>query len=850
MAAFESTEQLYHVMGALFERLREAPEISERLVAGNLVVRFRWRNPDGEATVDLRSQPISWQLGASELEPDVEMQQTADVAHRFWLGRLNVPQAIATRQVIARGSVPKALRLLPAVQPAFDIYPIVLRDLGLGNLVPAAAGRPSRRRLPFLSRLLRRVGVRLPAADDPLLGLIPLVEGRPEIAPPPAAEGAYPPLRAQRKVEMLRRMELIRAFEQRLSEAYAAGELPTEAIHLSIGQEAVAVGVCSVLQATDTIATTHRGHGHMLAKGADLHGMMAEIYGRAAGLCGGRGGSMHVTDARVGALGANGIVGASALIATGAALASRLRSEQRVHVAFIGDGAVNQGMFHEAANFAAVFDLPVVFVIENNQYGEFTAVARHSRVTRLADRAAAYGFPGVRIDGNDPDAVCEAAEAAVVRARTGEGPSLIECLTYRWHGHMEGETASYRGDEEVERWKQRDPIAAWRRSLIEEGLLSDSRCREIRTTATAAVAQAREAALAAPEPAVEVLSEHVFAPEPAELYRQREAPPGVRRVTCADAIREALAEEMRRDASVFLLGEDVSHGGYFAVTSGLAEELPGRVLDTPISEYAIVGAAVGAAMAGMRPVAEILFSDFLTTCMDPLVNQAAKLRYMSGGQYALPLVVRTPGGAGLGMAAQHSQSLEALLTGIPGLIVVAPSTPADAKGLLKAAIRSSNPVLFFENKLLYLETGDVPDGDCVVPLARARIAREGSDVTLVAVGAIGTLLLAVADELAADGIEAEVIDPRTLVPLDATTIVRSVARTRRLVTVEEGPVFHGFGAEIVARVLETVPPRRLKAAPCRVGAASVPIPYARALERAAVPDHAKIRDAVLCVMGG
>jgi pyruvate/2-oxoglutarate/acetoin dehydrogenase E1 component len=321
-----------------------------------------------------------------------------------------------------------------------------------------------------------------------------------------------------------------------------------------------------------------------------------------------------------------------------------------------------------------------------------------------------------------------------------------------------------------------------------------------------------------------------------------------RQITCSQALWEALAEEMARDERVFLLGEDVSTGGYFAVTAGLADEFgPRRVLDTPISEYAIVGGAVGAAMTGMRPVAEILFSDFLTCCMDPLINQAAKLRYMSGGQYALPLVVRTPGGAGLGMAAQHSQSLEPLLTGVPGLIIVAPGTPYDAKGLLKAAIRSHNPVLFFENKLLYTAVGPVPEEEYIVPLGVAEVKREGTDVTVVAIGAMVGPALEAAETLAAEGIEAEVVDPRTLVPCDWATIVRSAVKTGRLVVVEEAPLTHGFGGEVVARVTE-VAWRILKAPPRRVAGLDVPIPYNRGLENRAVPDANRIVEAVREVM--
>ncbi len=845
MPVFRSTEELYTVMGALFVRLKDHPDIAPRLLEANMVIRFRWRDPDGEVTIDLRRAPITYTFGPCDLPPDVEMTQSADVAHRFWLGELNVPRAIATRQVIAKGSVPKALKLLPAIQPAFAIYREVLRDLGREDLLPK---EKPRHRKPSWRERLRHLLPRpaAPTIDFDALNrhFIPLVEGEVQPSLPQPHPSSVPESLSNLKREMLRRMMLIRAFEEHLSRAFAEGKLPTEAIHLSIGQEATAVGACFALSPADTMTTTHRGHGHMLAKGADLDGMMAEIYGKATGLCKGKGGSMHVTDARVAALGANGIVGASALIATGAGLASKLTASPRVNLAFLGDGATNQGMFHEAVNFAAVFDLPVIFVVENNQYGEFTPVQKHTRVQRLADRAAAYGIPGLRVDGNDVWAVYEAVSQAVARARRGEGPTLIECVTYRWHGHMEGESAQYRPPEEVKQWKARDPIRLWAERLRAEGLVTDADVQAWWEDARARVAEAARQAEAAPPPAAEALTEDMFAPEPRVLYTPTPVPPATREVTYSQALWEALAEEMARDRSVFLLGEDVSHGGYFAVTAGLADEFVGRVLDTPISEYAIVGAAVGAAMCGMRPVAEILFSDFLTTCMDPLVNQAAKLRYMSGGQYALPLVVRTPGGAGLGMAAQHSQSLEPLLTGVPGLLVIAPSTPLDAKGLLKAAIRSNNPVLFFENKLLYLQTGRIPEGDYIVPIGVADVKREGRDVTVVAIGSMVPLALRVADDLAREGIEVEVIDPRTLVPLDMATIMRSVAKTGRLVTVEEAALTHGFGAEIAARVVE-VAPQVLKAPIRRVAAVDVPIPYARNLEQKAVPGEEDIRQAIL-----
>jgi 2-oxoisovalerate dehydrogenase E1 component len=851
MPIFHDTAHLYQVLDAFFRRIVDDPSVAPRLLEGDLVVRFRYTDPAGTVTVDLRRAPIRFTFDASEPEPDVEMIQSADLSHQFWLGRVNVIRAIATRELIARGSVPKALALLPALKPTFQLYPQVLRELGYEEMIPSDEQVGSKKRptslLARLGRMVRPLFARQPPIDYQALNrhLIPLVDslraGLGEVA---LRSQSLPADATTLKIEMLRRMQLIRAFEGTLARIYADGELPTETVHLSIGQEATAVGVCFALGPADAMTTTHRGHGHMLAKGAEPNAMMAELLGKEAGLCRGKGGSMHVTDASVGALGANGIVGAPYLIAAGAALAARQEASDRVAVAFSGDGATNQGMFHEALNFAAVFDLPAVFIIENNLYGEFTPLSKHAGIERLADRAAAYGFPGVTVDGNDVWAVYEATQQAVSRARRGEGPTLLECLTYRVHGHMEGEKIPYRDSAEIQAWLDRCPIRRLEDELQTAGTLSPDEITAIRTGAQEQVEEALAFARQSADPPADALTEDVYAPELAELYRPVAALTARREISTSQALFEALAEEMARDERVFLLGEDVSTGGYFAVTVGLADEFgPHRVLDTPISEYAIVGAAVGAAMSGRRPVAEILFSDFITTCMDPIVNQAAKLRYMSGGQYMLPLVIRTPGGGGIGMAAQHSQSLEAWLTGIPGLVILAPGTPYDAKGLLKAAIRSNNPVLFFENKLLYAVSGPVPEEDYIVPIGVAEVKRPGDDVTLVAIGALVGPALEAAEILAREGISVEVVDPRTLVPCDWAAIVRSVVKTGRLVVAEPGALTHGFGAEVVARVTE-VALKALRTPPRRVAGVDVPIPYNRALENAALPDLAAILSTV------
>lgn len=323
-----------------------------------------------------------------------------------------------------------------------------------------------------------------------------------------------------------------------------------------------------------------------------------------------------------------------------------------------------------------------------------------------------------------------------------------------------------------------------------------------------------------------------------------------RQISYAEAIREGLREEMRADDRVVLLGEDIGvYGGAFGVTDGLLDEFGDRrVRDTPISEAAITGCAIGGAITGLRPVVEIQFMDFITLCMEQLVLQAAKIRYMFGGTAAVPMVVRTPGGSGTGAAAQHSESLEAWFAHVPGLKVVVPSTPADAKGLLVSAIRDDNPVIFVEHKLLYRTKGPVPDAPTAIPLGVADVKREGADVTVVATGVMVPRALAAAGTLAGEGISAEVIDPRTLRPLDTETLVASVRKTGRVVIVYEAVKTLGIGAEISARVAESDAFSHLTAPIIRLGGAECPIPYNRALERAAVPQEEDILAAVRRVM--
>jgi 2-oxoisovalerate dehydrogenase E1 component len=641
-------------------------------------------------------------------------------------------------------------------------------------------------------------------------------------------------------VELQRRMLLIRGFEERVAALYRDGEVPGF-VHLSTGQEATAVGACWPLGAADVITSTHRGHGHCLAKGLEPVGMFAELMGKDQGTNRGRGGSMHIADPRIGIFGANGIVAAGVPIAAGAATAAQLRADGSVTVAFFGDGAVAQGAFHEALNLAAVWDLPIVFFCENNGYAEFSpASTQHAASLEL--RAAGYGIPFAAVDGNDVVATASLMEHVVDAVRDGRGPFVVEAATYRWHGHYEGDPERYRSADEVEEWRSRDPLLVHETVLRQAGV-GDDELKSLEASTAALLDGAVEAARRLQAPAAASLADFVVRPRVAraEPARPAQDAPVFRTM---DAVRSALAAELAEDERVFLAGVDVGAGGnVFGLTRGLADEFPGRARDTPISETAIIGLGVGAAMAGMHPVVELMYLDFIGVCFDQLLNQAAKLPFMTGGAAEMALTVRTQFGAGRSSGSQHSQSLEALLAHIPGLSVVMPSTPADTYGLLRAAIQDPNPVVFIENRQLYGMKGPQPPSDYVLPIGQAAVVRSGSDITVVSVSRMVHEALAAAAAVEVEGISVEVIDLRTVAPLDMASILASVHKTSRLLIAHEAVVPFGIGAEIAATVA-----REgfwdLDAPIERIGAAPTPSPYSPDLEQAWLPDRGDIARAL------
>ncbi len=650
----------------------------------------------------------------------------------------------------------------------------------------------------------------------------------------------------------LRVMTRIRAFEDRVMREFAKGDMPGF-VHTYHGSEPVAAGVCAHLTDADMITSTHRGHGHCIAKGCDFEPMVAELYGRETGLCRGRGGSMHIADFARGILGANAIVGGGISLAVGAALAARVLSDGRVAVSFFGDGAANQGIFHESLNLAAIWRLPVVFVCENNGWAESTPVSYSTSVADIAERAAAYGIDGAVVDGSDYAAVHEAAGRAVEQARAGGGPTLIEAKVTRVRGHYVGDPEQYRSREQRRAARTADPLARLR-AEIDIG--------DYEQQVVAELDRAYESARAAPWPD----------PAQVERFARSDPPPGPepasdppateRQGSYLLAVHEAIASAMRRDPSVIILGEDIAGGaglgpplegamgGTFGTTKGLIEEFgPDRVRDTPISEAGFVGAGVGAALADLRPVIDVMWASFAPYCFDQIFNQAAKMRYMFGGQTDVPVVLRMAVGAGLRAGGHHSDTLFSIFAGIPGLKVVAPATPADAKGLMARAVAENGPVVVLEHMSLYRTEGPLPAEHYELPIGRARVVEPGDDVTLIAASAGVVMAVEAAEALrSAHGISAEVVDLRTLSPLDVDTLAESAGRTGRAVVIDESPPRCSVASEVAATVTEAVFDR-LRAPVARVTSACSPVPFSPPLEDAHLPTADRVVSAVLDLVG-
>lgn len=613
------------------------------------------------------------------------------------------------------------------------------------------------------------------------------------------------------------------------------------------GQEAIAAGCALGLEERDYILPMHRNTGVWTARGVPLRPLFCQLLGRDGGFTGGRDRTYHfgLPERRI--VGMISHMAAMLPVACGLGLASQLREARFAALCFAGDGATREGDFHEAMSLASLWKLPVIFVVENNGYGLSTPAEEAIPVKDIADAAAGYGMPGAVVDGNDVLEVIRAVRQAADRARSGDGPSLLEMKTFRMRGHEESSGTTYVPDALFAEWAARDPVERLARKALDAGRATEEELKVVRVRIARKIEDDVEYALARPAPASTLDAERVgvFASAAPERSRpfdgERRAGPPKRYV---DAVSEGLRQAMEEDASVLLLGQDIAeYGGVFKVTKGFLEAFgPDRVRNTPIIESGAVGACMGLAIEGFRPALEIQYADFIACGFNQIVNNLATTHYRWG--QSLPVTIRAPIGGGIGAGPFHSQSNEAWFCHVPGLRVAYPATPFDAKGLLMRAIRDPNPTLFFEHKRLYRSLkGPVPDAPYEIPFGKARIAREGTAATVISWGGGVQWALEAAEEWAAEGYDLEVVDLRTLVPWDAEAALASVRKTNRALVLHEAPLHGGFGGEVCSRIAEDAF-GYLDAPPMRVGAESTPVPFSAGLEETLYSARARLNEAL------
>ena len=609
------------------------------------------------------------------------------------------------------------------------------------------------------------------------------------------------------------------------------------------GQEAIAVGCAWALDAHDVILPMHRNLGVWTTRGVPLDRLFCQLMGKEGGFTHGRDRTFHFGTMEHRIVGMISHLAAMLPVATGFGLASQLKGENFVACAFVGEGATREGDFHEALNLAAVWKLPVLFVVENNRYGLSTPTGEAMAVEDIADAAAGYGMHGEVVDGNDVLAVIDAVRRAAERGRSGEGPTLLEMKTFRMRGHEEASGTKYVPDALMEEWTTRDPLLQYKNITLGEGWLSEEDLGQIDADLSARVEEVAEWAIRQPAVVSDADAERgaLFA-SASVATNTPERPRTEKRFI--DAVQDGLRQAMEADDRVLVLGQDVAeYGGVFKVTQGFVEQFGrARVRNTPIIESGALGCAMGLALEGFKPVVEMQYADFITCGFNQIVNNLGTTHYRWGEP--LNVTIRAPFGGGIGAGPFHSQSPEAWFAHAPGLKVVVPGTPADAKGLLMASIEDPNPVLFFEHKHLYRSLkGEVPDASYTIALGEANVVREGADLTLVTWGVGVEWARDEAAHWAERGREIEIVDLRTLVPWDRTTVLRSLAKTNRLCVLHEAQRTSGFGAEVAAQLVEEGF-EHLDAPPVRIASEDLPIPFSKGLEAEIYSARGKLRGGI------
>ena len=599
-----------------------------------------------------------------------------------------------------------------------------------------------------------------------------------------------------------------------------------------IGQEAIAVGVTKALKDSDYILPLHRNLGVFTTRRVPLKRLICQWLGKAEGFTKGRDRSFHFGLPEHRIIGMISHLGAMLPVADGLALASNLDGEDFIAVPFSGDGGASEGDFHEALNVASVWDLPVLFIVENNGYGLSTPSSEQFRCEALADRAHGYGMKGYTIDGNNVLEVYHVVRELVRQMRLDRKPVLLECKTFRMRGHEEASGVKYVPQALLQEWELRDPIKQFETFLSETGVLTDKEISSVQKRIKRHISHAVAEAFHAPELEVNVEEElaDVYAPQHINLIASNGAATADMRFI--DAISDGLRVAMRQHSNLILMGQDIAeYGGVFKITEGFVEEFgKERVRNTPLCESAVIGAGMGLSIAGKKAMVEMQFADFVSCGFNQIVNNLAKTHYRWG--HAPDVVIRMPTGGGAAAGPFHSQSNESWFTHVPGLKVVYPSTPTDAKGLLTSSILDPNPVIYFEHKMMYRSLSEpVPEGYFNIPIGEARSVQEGEDLSIITYGMGVLWAVDCCKELE---LEADIIDLRSLIPWDQERVFESVRKTGKCLVLSEDTQTGAFGAEIAASIGENCF-QYLDAPVFRLGALDTPVPFHAELESYFLP---------------